>query len=71
MPRALVSFFSYKWKPMRKYLVSSGVLDMHWIPEFMKQVLPKFYSPQRPFAPFFVTSEPKSFAISSSIEKRP
>ena len=34
--------------PKRKYFVNSGVLDRHYNPEFMKQVLPRLPRPTAP-----------------------
>ena len=42
IPNGLTLLYSYMWHPIKKYLVSSGILDIHWRPEFMKHVLPRF-----------------------------
>lgn len=34
--------------PSKKYLVSSGVFERHYRPEFMKHVLPRFERPTQP-----------------------
>ena len=39
----------------RKWVVRAAVLLRHWIPEFMKQVFPRF---PRPVAPFTILDLP-------------
>jgi hypothetical protein len=48
VPRGLSSLMSSKNLLERKYSVKAIVLARHWTPEFMKQVLPRFYRPQTP-----------------------
>jgi len=41
-------FSSYRWSPLVKYVVSMKVLLIHCRAEFMKQVLPRLFSPVAP-----------------------
>lgn len=64
VPRGLSSLMSSKNLFERKYSVRLMVLDRHYNPEFMKQVLPKFWRPHTPITDEFVYTS--SFIVSSS-----